>query len=135
MRHTFIAVTAVCLSALLLIACDTSSKDTDINKMNNRSVVSASHVKVDEAQTPDLESGVHDDKPLLRWAKPGMAPLFIGAGAERDRGVGDQMFGEIQELMPQYNHVNLNLNYSRLLEELRKGSNVCAILHLSLIHI
>jgi len=68
-------------------------------------------------------------KPTLYWAKPGLAPLFIDDGSDDGRGIGDQMFVQIQELMPQYHHVNLSLNYPRLLEELRKGSNVCAILH------
>jgi len=125
LRHTFITVMTICISTLLLIACDTSSKDTDVTRVN----ASIPKVNANEALSIDPESEIHVDAPVIQWAKPGLAPLFIGAGADRDRGVGDQMFVEVQELMPQYKHVNLNLNFPRLLEELRKGSNVCAILH------
>ena len=128
-RHTFIAVVVVCMSTLLLIACDGPSKDGDVTRVNSRPVVPVPQVNVDAALNVDLENDIHVEKPVLQWAKPGLAPLFISDGADRGRGVGDQIVALIEKLMPQYNHVSLNLNYPRLLEELRKGSNVCAILH------
>ncbi len=76
-----------------------------------------------------LVSKLYEGKPVIHWAKPGLAPLFVHEGANAGRGIGDQMFGDVQALMPQFHHVNLRLNYPRLLEELRRGSDVCAILH------
>jgi len=129
LRHTFIAVLTICMSTLLLVACDRPSKDADITRVNNRPIAPIPQVDADKALNTDPESEIHVGKPVLQWAKPGLAPLFISDGADRGRGVGDQLFAQVKKLMPHYNHVNLNLNYPRLLEELRRGSNVCAILH------
>jgi len=116
---------ALWLSTLLLFACDAPSNDDDVTRMNTP----VPKANTDAALNSTPESEVHVGTPVVQWAKPGLAPLFISTGAERERGVGDQMFVEVQDMMPQYNHVNLNLNFPRLLEELRKGSNICAILH------
>lgn len=129
MRHLFITVIVTCVSTLFLVACDAPSESPDVAQGSNWPVVSTSDMYADEAKTQGLEGETHSDKPVLRWAKPGLAPLFIHDGPEQGRGVGDQVFTQIQELMPQYKHVNLSLNYTRLFEELRKGSDVCAILY------
>lgn len=129
MRQIVIAVIVICMSALFLLACDAPTKGSGSTGESNLSVVSTSDLYAGEAQSSDLESGIDIGKPVLRWAKPGLAPLFISDGADQGGGVGDRVFAQIQALMPQYHHVNLNLNYPRLLEELRKGSDVCAILY------
>ena len=109
------------LSSLLLSACEPPASDSTLSDP--------------PAKTSSLSDGSEsltasaDAKPVIHWAKPGFAPLFIYDGVEQNRGIGDQIFSEIQELMPEYSHVNLKLNYSRLFEELLKGSEVCAILH------
>lgn len=127
MPHSVVAALLVCVS-VLLIACDHSPDQDDVIQVEVRSTEAS---RTAPSTTLDTESSneIHVDKPVLHWAKPGLAPLFIDEGADMGRGVGDNMFVQVQELMPQYYHVNLSLNYPRLLEELRKGSNVCAILH------
>jgi len=117
------------MSTLLLTACDRPSRDDGVTRANNRPITPMPQVNAGTALSTDLENGIQVDKPVLRWAKPGLAPLFLDDGPDRGRGVGDQVFVQVQKLMPQYSHINLSLNYSRLLEELRRGSDVCAILH------
>jgi len=134
LRQSVFAVAVVCVSAVFLTGCDSSSRDAGVVDRKNRAETSAAATQADLGGDGlgDSQSGsdaVEASRLTLHWAKPGLAPLFIDDGSDDGRGIGDQMFIQIQELMPQYNHVNLSLNYPRLLEELRKGSNVCAILH------
>jgi len=117
------------MSSLLLVTCDAPSNEADLAGVKGRSVVSTDKIYKDEAPSPESGGEANTDKSVLRWAKPGLAPLFISDGANKGGGVGDQVFTQVQKLIPQYQHVNLDLNYSRLLEELRKGSDVCAILY------
>lgn len=127
MQHSVVAGLFVCVS-LLLIACDHRSNEDEVIQVKVRSA-EASPTALSSTLDSESSDEIHVDKPVLHWAKPGLAPLFIDEGEDLERGVGDHMFVQIQELLPQYYHVNLRLNYPRLLEELRKGSNVCAILH------
>mgnify|MGYP002700288134 CR=1 FL=1 len=134
MRQSIFAVVVICLNAILLGGCDSSSREAE--RIDAKSRTDALEVTVPTELTPDdlidtdlNHNAVNTARPLLHWAKPGLAPLFIANGSDQGRGMGDQMFVQVQELMPRYDHVNLSLNYPRLLEELRKGSNVCGILH------
>ncbi|MGH1373630.1 MAG: hypothetical protein ACRBBW_16435 [Cellvibrionaceae bacterium] len=128
MGRSFVAAVAICASALVLPACDSSSQGGD-----SVDVVEVQHTLESDAASGQTGAlGVDsepENKPVVHWAKPGLAPLFIDDGTDEGRGIGDQMFVQVKDLMPQFYHVNLNLNYPRLLEELRKGSDVCAILH------
>ncbi len=130
MGQFFVVAMAICISTLVLVACDSPSKD-----VGSVEVIEAKAEHQERAISNQIETSsedeVHVDKPVLHWAKPGLAPLFIDDGTDEGRGIGDQMFVQVKDLMPQFYHVNLNLNYPRLLEELRKGSDVCAILHYS----
>ncbi len=64
------------------------------------------------------------------WAKqPGYDPTFIVAGANQNRGVGDLIFDKLQRHLPQYQHDTIRANYIRTLTEIRRGNNVCALLH------
>lgn len=134
MRQAIFIVAVICASAVLLGGCDFSSQEPekiDV-KRHGEAPEAVAATELSAGIQPGDHSGqnaVKTAKPVLQWAKPGLEPLFIDDGTDVGRGVGDQMFVQVQELMPQYDHVNLRLNYPRLLEELRKGSNVCAILH------
>ena len=66
---------------------------------------------------------------IAYWAKPSFAPLFIHEGASRNQGFGDLILAELKSSLPQYQHQDIHANYTRILAELRKGTQTCAILH------
>ena len=121
MRHSPVFAFVVCLS---LCGCDTRQSAPS----DSAAVDHAKSVTTSEAVS-GLEKTTQADLPLVQWAKPGLAPLFINSDEDREQGIGDQMFVQIQSEMPQFRHMNLFSNYARLLEEMRKGSDLCAILH------
>jgi len=124
--------------AISIVGCDRNSSDDALSaemavptdKEVSKNADESTLVLRETSEDVDaLVSKLYEGKPVIHWAKPGLAPLFVYEGANAGRGIGDQMFGDVQALMPQFHHVNLRLNYPRLLEELRRGSDVCAILH------
>ena len=135
----FVSLVLILLAcAISIVGCemksseDSQSTETTVSttKPPSKSADASETVSFDSDEDIDaLLSEVYEGKPVIHWAKPGLAPLFVHEGADAGRGIGDQMFGDVQALMPQFHHVNLRLNYPRLLEELRRGSDVCAILH------
>ncbi len=127
LRSLFVTSVVLCAFSLLLLGCDSSSKEGIA--LNGGQLNSSDDDGSEFTQAVIPVEKIPSEKPLLRWAKPGLAPLFIDDGSDEGRGIGDQMFVQAQELMPQFDHLNVRLNYPRLHEELRKGSDMCAILH------
>lgn len=80
----------------------------------------------DNPLTLDTQS---QNEPSIYWAKPGFAPLFILRGPFKDQGMGDEIFKRLQQKTPGFNHINTQANYTRIITEMRKGTNMCAILH------
>lgn len=79
------------------------------------------------AHTQQPQAGVEAN--TIYWVKPGFEPLYIASGVYRNRGFGDLIVGELEKLLPQYQHEVMRANYIRLMSELNHGKNVCAILH------
>jgi len=75
-----------------------------------------------QAQLPKAEKNVY-------WAKPSFAPLFIHDGASRNQGFGDLILFELKSSLPQYQHQDMHANFARIMSELRRGTQTCAILH------
>ncbi|WP_390618338.1 hypothetical protein [Maricurvus nonylphenolicus] len=84
---------------------------------------------VTEASTSEAPQPISQDAKIIYWVKPAFEPLYIAAGPLRDRGAGDLVIADLERHLPQYDHRVMRANYIRLMGELRRGHNVCAILH------
>ncbi|GAA5314866.1 MAG: hypothetical protein AseanaTS_00700 [Candidatus Pelagadaptatus aseana] len=67
-------------------------------------------------------------KPTILWAKPGFAPLFIHQPPFQGQGTGDLMFDILQQKLPQFRHSQTKANYARIIAEMRKGTEMCALM-------
>lgn len=118
------------LTCLLLGACSSDSNPVDDAPNEaaaiNRSSLSRPQPTTEQqsAETPT----VNPKKPTVIWAKPGFAPLFISEEPFKGEGTGDFIFQTLQLLLPQFNHVNTKANYTRIIAEMQKGTDLCALL-------
>lgn len=65
----------------------------------------------------------------IRWAKPHAAPIFIRSGDDKNTGLGDKVYNDLQLALPQYKHHNYLVNHARMKSEIARDTNVCAFLH------
>lgn len=114
MLNRLILLAFISISALCISACDSS---------NEPRKPTASSAKLAAAEPQSQVS------PVVYWAKPGFAPLFILKGPFKERGMGDEIFSLLQQRIPGFKHINTEANYPRIITEMRKGTNMCAILH------
>lgn len=84
---------------------------------------------VTEALTSEVPQPISQNANTIYWVKPGFEPLYIASGPLRDQGFGDRVITDLEQHLPHYTHKVMRANYMRLMAELRRGHNVCAILH------
>lgn len=65
-------------------------------------------------------------KEIIRWAKYDFAPFFIHSGPFKDQGIGDSIYQQIQQKLPQYLHRNHLSNTARISREYKAGTTICS---------
>lgn len=123
MPNRLISLAFIGFFALSLIACGNSGEpDSSADEPT-------SNQKHNTEPAPSVKHTKRTTIPTVYWAKPGFAPLFIIKGPFKEQGLGDEIFKLLQQQIPNYNHVNTEANYPRIITEMRKGTDMCAILH------
>ncbi|GAA5314867.1 MAG: hypothetical protein AseanaTS_00710 [Candidatus Pelagadaptatus aseana] len=128
-------VLCLTLISLLISACSPDGNNNAVNDSAQQTADSfpsqSSPTQAATTQTaiPGQAPGQgSEEKPTVIWAKPGFAPLFISEEPFKGEGTGDLIFQTLQTLLPQFNHVNTKANYTRIIAEMKKGTDICALL-------
>lgn len=111
------------LSLLLISACS-----SDNNQSNTESQAPSPETQIQVQTSVQPLSETTAEKQTLIWVKPGFAPLFINDEPFKGQGMGDLIFDRLQTLLPQYHHASTKAYYTRIIAEMRNGTNMCALL-------
>lgn len=61
----------------------------------------------------------------LTWAVMDLPPRYILAGENKGKGIADQQLHIYQEQMPEYEFEFIEMNFSRIVKNMKNGSSLC----------
>lgn len=66
------------------------------------------------------------DKPVIHWLNPDFPPVFIASGPHKGRGYGDEIIRYIEDHLPEYKHVSVTANLTRIYAQMTTQDAVCS---------
>ena len=77
--------------------------------------------------------GAENGRPQVVWRVTDWPPFYIREGPQEGRGLYDQMIAEYQAALPQFEHLSLEMNTLRALQQMRDRDSNRAVCHASML--
>ncbi|MBO6824864.1 MAG: TIGR02285 family protein [Sneathiella sp.] len=72
-----------------------------------------------------VNNAAADAQKTVYWGQVHYPPIFIQNGPDKNQGMIDIVVNALRERLPDYNHQTLPLSLSRLMTEMKSGTQIC----------
>ncbi len=72
------------------------------------------------------------EESTIHWAKQPVEPFYVIKGTNKEQGTGDLILRKLQQLLPDYQHISMHINYPRMVHEYKQHRKTCSLLHKTL---